>query len=200
MPAAPKLVNIVMVGNQPEYEVSLRHGYDISKLFQRHGKTCFENYTVNVEIDGSRYSCAVWETAEMTFHDKQRRLSYLNIDVLIAVFAADSASDRFETTIKFYIAEVRQFCPNIPVLLVGNRKSEPRQQFYFRMPEKRQYVTPHVGEELARELNAIKYLECSSETGRGVRNVFYEAVWATLGSSSSKHAALNQPYRSCSLT
>ena len=37
-----------------------------------------------------------------------------------------------------------------------------------------------MGEELAREINAVKYVECSSKTMREVRTVFDEAKWATL--------------------
>ena len=41
-------------------------------------------------------------------------------------------------------------------------------------------VSPRMGDAMARQVNAIKYLEYSSETGRGVYAVVYEAVWATL--------------------
>ncbi len=37
-------------------------------------------------------------------------------------------------------------------------------------------ITVEVAEELARELGAVKYVECSALTQKGVKNVFDEAI------------------------
>uniref|UniRef100_A0A3P9AWI8 Uncharacterized protein n=1 Tax=Maylandia zebra TaxID=106582 RepID=A0A3P9AWI8_9CICH len=49
-----------------------------------------------------------------------------------------------------------------------------------------QVVTFKDGEEVARHLKAVKYMECSALTQIGVQDVFEEAVLAALGKSSSK--------------
>jgi len=41
-------------------------------------------------------------------------------------------------------------------------------------------ITFEMGEKLARELRAVKYVECSAFTQKGLRNVFDEAVLAAL--------------------
>ena len=41
-------------------------------------------------------------------------------------------------------------------------------------------ITVEQGEELARELRAVKYVECSALTHKGLENVFNEAILATL--------------------
>lgn len=47
-------------------------------------------------------------------------------------------------------------------------------------------ISSDQGERLAKELGAIKYLECSALTQRGLKNVFDEAIIAALEPPPSK--------------
>uniref|UniRef100_A0A8C5D7G1 Cell division control protein 42 homolog n=1 Tax=Gouania willdenowi TaxID=441366 RepID=A0A8C5D7G1_GOUWI len=45
---------------------------------------------------------------------------------------------------------------------------------------KQKPITPETAEKLARDLKAVKYVECSALTQRGLKNVFDEAILAAL--------------------
>ena len=45
---------------------------------------------------------------------------------------------------------------------------------------KQRPLTQEVGEKLARELRAVRYVECSALTQKGLKNVFDEAILAAL--------------------
>lgn len=66
--------------------------------------------------------------------------------------------------------QVHHHCPGVPCLIVGTqvdlRDDEAVKEKLAR--QKQKPVQPDQGERLARELGAVKYVECSALTQRGV--------------------------------
>lgn len=67
-------------------------------------------------------------------------------------------------------SQVHHHCPGVPCLIVGTqvdlRDDEAVREKLAR--QKQKPVQPDQGERLARELGAVKYVECSALTQRGV--------------------------------
>ena len=64
---------------------------------------------------------ALWDTAGQENYNTIRPLLYPDTDVILMCFSIDSP-DSLENIPETWIPEVRQFCPNVPIILVGNKK------------------------------------------------------------------------------
>lgn len=101
--------------------------------------TVFENYVADIEVDGKQVShlskedrcwltiialqveLALWDTAGQEDYDRLRPLSYPDTDVILMCFSIDSP-DSLENIPEKWTPEVKHFCPNVPIILVGNKK------------------------------------------------------------------------------
>ena len=75
-----------------------------------------------------------------------------------------------------WFPEVHHHCPGVPCLIVGTQvdlRDDP-QVLEKLARSKQRPILPEMGERLARELGAVKYVECSALTQKGLKNVFDE--------------------------
>lgn len=147
----------------------------------------------------------MWDTAGQEDYDRLRPLSYPDTDVILMCFSIDSP-DSLENIPEKWTPEVKHFCPNVPIILVGNKKvsgifAKYRQFFELRKiclqdlrndpntikelgKMKQEPVKPEEGRTMAEKINAFAYLECSAKSKEGVREVFETATRAALQVSS----------------
>ena len=143
---------------------------------------------------------ALWDTAGQEDYDRLRPLSYPDTDVILMCFSIDSP-DSLENIPEKWTPEVKHFCPNVPIILVGNKKVKSiNSQFRLKMMTdtnfqdlrndpntikelgkmKQEPVKPEEGRAMAEKINAFAYLECSAKSKEGVREVFETATRAAL--------------------
>nr|ADZ73519.1 Rho2 GTPase [Dugesia japonica] len=143
--------------------------------------TVFENYVADIEVDNKQVELALWDTAGQEDYDRLRPLSYPDTDVILMCFSIDS-TDSLENIVEKWYPEVKHFCPNVPIILVGNKKD-------LRNDERARHELAKMRQELVKyedglltadKINAVKYLECSAKTKDGVREVFETATRAAL--------------------
>ena len=81
-----------------------------------------------------------------------------------------------------WVPEITHHCPKTPFLLVGLEIDLREDPVIIENLKKvkQKPVTFEEGEKLARELRAVKYVECSAFTQKGLKNVFDEAILAAL--------------------
>ncbi|MBN3301515.1 CDC42 protein, partial [Amia calva] len=114
-------------------------------------------------------------------YDRLRPLSYPQTDVFLVCFSVVSPSS-FENVREKWVPEISHHCPRTPFLLVGTQvdlRDDPNTVDKL-AKNKQRPLSPESGEKLARDLRAVKYVECSALTQRGLKNVFDEAILAAL--------------------
>jgi len=143
--------------------------------------TVFENYVADIEVDGKQVELALWDTAGQEDYDRLRPLSYPDTDVILMCFSIDNP-DSLENIPEKWTPEVKHFCPNVPVILVGNKKDlrldENTRRELLKM--KQEPVKTDEAKAMADKINAYSYLECSAKANEGVREVFETATRAAL--------------------
>ncbi|CAG2178888.1 unnamed protein product, partial [Oppiella nova] len=136
-------------------------------------------YSANVMVDGESVNLDLWDTAGQEDYDRLRPLSYPKTDVFLICYAVDDPWFLTNVLIKWY-PEVRHHCPNTPIILVGTKLDlRDNPETLDRLKGRKQTpITYPQGLAMAKDIGAVKYLECSALTGEGLKDVFNEAVRA----------------------
>ncbi|CAF4089022.1 unnamed protein product [Adineta steineri] len=185
-------IKCVVVGDGAVGKTCLLISYTTNKFPSEYVPTVFDNYAVTVMIGGEPYTLGLFDTAGQEDYDRLRPLSYPQTDVFLVCFSVVSPSS-FENvrekvrmidinSSQKWVPEISHHCAKTPFLLVGTQidlREDPNTM--EKLQKSRQKPTSlEQGDKLARELKAVKYVECSALTQKGLKNVFDEAILAAL--------------------
>ncbi|GAB5361309.1 hypothetical protein AAMO2058_000702400 [Amorphochlora amoebiformis] len=138
-------------------------------------------------VDGKAVNLGLWDTAGQEDYDRLRPLSYPQTDVFLIAFSIISPSS-FDNVKSKWFPEIQHHCPGTPIILVGT-KSDLRQDEGMKQKLSSKgisMVSPEMAESRAKEIGAVKYLECSALTQEGLKTVFDEAIRAALTPKKTK--------------
>jgi cell division control protein 42 len=165
-----QFVKCVLVGDAQVGKSCLLIAYTGSKFNAEYIPTLFDNYAMNVMVQGKPVHLGLWDTAGVEGdYDRLRPLSYTGADVFLLLFSLVSRSslDHIKTR---WLPELDRYAPGTPRILVG-----------CQLDRRGSFSTPGEdipiwdGQELARELK-VDYIECSALTLEGCKQVFDEAI------------------------
>lgn len=171
----------VVVGDGAVGKTCLLISYTTNQFPADYVPTVFDNYAVTVMIGDEPYTLGLFDTAGQEDYDRLRPLSYPSTDVFLVCFSVISPPS-FENVKEKWFPEVHHHCPGVPCLIVGTQIDLRDDKVIIEKLQRQRLrpISSEQGERLARELRAVKYVECSALTQRGLKNVFDEAIVAAL--------------------
>ncbi|CAF1085903.1 unnamed protein product [Rotaria sordida] len=151
------------------------------RFIPTHDATIFDTYVADIQVDGKTIDLALFDTAGQEDFDRLRPLSYPDTSVVLICFSADSPVSA-TSVIEKWIPEVRHFCGQCPVILVACKKDlrrDPQTIAKLKQDGERP-VTTDVGRQIAMQIKADAYMECSAKTREGVQELFVHAAHLSL--------------------
>uniref|UniRef100_UPI00358EB124 ras-related protein Rac1-like n=1 Tax=Myxine glutinosa TaxID=7769 RepID=UPI00358EB124 len=172
-----QVIKCVVVGDGAVGKTCLLISYATNAFPGEYIPTVFDNYAATVMMDGKPVNLGLWDTSGQDAYDRLR--SYRQTDVILMCFSLISLGS-LENVGEKWLPEVHRHCPNTPIILVGTKLDlRDDEKTIERLRDKKlSPISFAQGFQMAKAIGAVKYVECSALTQRGLKTVFDEAVRA----------------------
>ena len=171
----------VAVGDVGIGKTGMLMSYIKNKFPSEYVPTVSANYDMTVMVDEEPYTLKLFDTSGHEDYDRLRAQSYQQTDVFLVCYSVVSPRS-FESIKEKWVPEINYHCPGVPFVLVATQidlRDDPATIQELARDRKEKPVTQLVGEQIAKDLCAFKFVECSGLTQEGLKNVFDDAVEAT---------------------
>ncbi|AMD21531.1 HFL325Cp [Eremothecium sinecaudum] len=188
---------IVILGDGACGKTSLLNVFTRGYFPKVYEPTVFENYIHDIFVDHQHITLSLWDTAGQEEFDRLRSLSYSDTHTIMLCFSVDSR-DSLENVKNKWVGEIADHCEGVKLVLValkcdlrsseeyGNENAitadsiKNQQQNGEMGNNNNTLITYEEGLLMAKEIRALRYLECSAKMNRGVNEAFTEAARCAL--------------------
>lgn len=170
-------IKCVIIGDGTVGKTCILLTYTTNQFPGDYVPTVFDNYSANVMVDNKIYNLALWDTAGQEEYDYLRPLSYENTDIFVVCFSVMSITSFNNIKLK-WIPEIKKYKQNCKYVLVGTKidMRTDYDQLKKLHNENSKPLTYEQGYQLAKDINAELYIECSSLTQKNINLLFTEVV------------------------
>ncbi|KAG8534285.1 Rho GTPase [Bacidia gigantensis] len=147
--------------------------------------TVFENYVHDIFVDGNHIELSLWDTAGQEEFDRLRSLSYDDTHTIMLCFSVDS-KDSLENVESKWVGEIAENCAGVKLVLVALKcdlresHADEEEEEGAGMARPKETIDYKRGLDVAKSIQALRYLECSAKRNRGVNEAFTEAARVAL--------------------
>ncbi|MCJ1226126.1 Rho GTPase [Toensbergia leucococca] len=148
-----------------------------------------ENYVHDIFVDNVHIELSLWDTAGQEEFDRLRSLSYDDTHTIMLCFSVDS-KDSLENVESKWVSEIAENCQGVKLVLVALKcdlrekhtddDDETAEIDQAQIRKEKDMIDYKQGLEVARRIQALRYLECSAKRNRGVNEAFTEAARVAL--------------------
>lgn len=172
-------LKVVVVGDGGVGKTCLLKSYIQREFPTEDIPSVFENYTTKIEGPKNKViELALWDTASQEEFNRLRPLSYSGVDIVMVCYAVDN-SQSLANVKDIWFPEVKHFCPDIPIMLIGMKSDLNVRNFNFKTNNK-EMVNVEMAETTGKKLGAFVHIQCSSKNKTNVDEVFNIALNAGL--------------------
>ena len=158
-------------GNNTNSEVFIPKNCDFNVL----NTTSFDN-------NGGRKkrNISIWESISSPDHD-----FYLGTDFILICFNINDIENAFKNIIEIWIPEAEHFCPDAPIILVGCKNDFCTEENIINLNiNEKTVINLDDGMEMAKKINAIGYVEFSSNEIEEIKEIYYTVIKLAVESNS----------------
>ena len=141
----------------------------------------YDYWTEHKTVERTQMDIEMWDTKGQEVYDRLRPLSYPNTDVFLLCFSVDEPTSLKSIKEQWY-PELNHHCPGVPILLVGTKEDlrDDPEVISHLASRGLSPIAYSQGLECSGDIGAVRYMECSALTQKGVQEVFIEGARAAL--------------------
>ncbi|CAD6194346.1 unnamed protein product [Caenorhabditis auriculariae] len=170
-------MKFVLIGEEEVGKTSLLKAYCTGCFSKEYVPTIFDHFETNVSVCNERHMLSLTDTSGKSEYERFRVLSFPKTDTFLLCFSVVTP-ESFEKVKSKFAPEIKQHCPTARIVVVGTQVDlrDDVDTVEKLAKDGLRPVAKTDGEQLARELGAFKYVECSALTMLGVKQVFHAAI------------------------
>lgn len=188
---------IVILGDGACGKTSLLNVFTRGYFPEVYEPTVFENYIHDIFVDNRHITLSLWDTAGQEEFDRLRSLSYSDTQCIMLCFSIDSR-DSLENVKNKWVGEIASNTEGVKLVLVALKcdlRTQDNEGNVITPNNVRQQqgqanqngnganlITYEEGLAMAKQIGALRYLECSAKSNKGVNEAFTEAARVALTS------------------